>query len=140
MPSPLLNPQVDNPSQASLLGASLIALLKKHISEPFQLTLLNIGVSNFSGVKGAVAGSKHFGWHNAGGNVKFDNKERDCGNAEVNNKECTGRKVCVSAWLVFNVLNPALKGSDRYLHTVMLNHCEEDSCSSCILPLHTKCC
>ena len=56
MPSPLLNPQADNASQASLLGTTLMALLKKHISEPFQLTLLNIGVSNFTGVKGAAAG------------------------------------------------------------------------------------
>ena len=56
MPNPLLNPQLDNPSQVSLLGTTLMTLLKKHVTEPFQLTLLNIGVTNFVGVKGGVAG------------------------------------------------------------------------------------
>lgn len=56
MPTPLLDPQLDNPSQVSLLGATLMNLLKKNISEPFQLTLLNIGVTNFVGNKGASAG------------------------------------------------------------------------------------
>ncbi len=56
MPTPLLNPQLDNPSQVSLLGTTLMNLLKKNISEPFQLTLLNVGVTNFAGNKGASAG------------------------------------------------------------------------------------
>jgi len=58
MPTPLLNPQLDNPSQVSLLGTTLTNLLKKNISEPFQLTLLNVGVTNFVGAKGVSAG----GW------------------------------------------------------------------------------
>jgi len=56
MPTPLLHPQLDDPSQVSLLGATLMNLLKKNISEPFQLTLLNIGVTNFVGNKGPSAG------------------------------------------------------------------------------------
>ena len=51
MPNPLLNPQLDEPSQVSLLGTTLMNLLKKSITEPFQLTLLNIGVTNFVGAK-----------------------------------------------------------------------------------------
>ncbi|KAL3161617.1 hypothetical protein ABBQ32_010474 [Trebouxia sp. C0010 RCD-2024] len=61
MPTPLMNPQPGDPSQISLLGSTLMALLKKHISEPFQLTLLNVGVTNFVGFKGAAAGRKA-GW------------------------------------------------------------------------------
>ena len=56
MPTPLLNPQLGDPSQVGLLGTTLMALLKKNISEPFQLTLLNIGVTNFVGAQGAAAG------------------------------------------------------------------------------------
>lgn len=56
MPNPLLNPQLNNPSQVSLLGTTLMNLLKKNIAEPFQLTLLNIGVTNLMGVKGGAAG------------------------------------------------------------------------------------
>lgn len=56
MPNPLLNPQLNNPSQVSLLGTTLMNLLKKNIAEPFQLTLLNIGVTNLVGVKGGAAG------------------------------------------------------------------------------------
>lgn len=59
MPTSLMNPQPGDPSQISLLGSTLMGLLKKHISEPFQLTLLNIGVANFVGVKGAAAGGGH---------------------------------------------------------------------------------
>ena len=55
-PTPLLNPQLGDPSQVGLLGTTLMALLKKNISEPFQLTLLNIGVTNFVGAKGTAAG------------------------------------------------------------------------------------
>ena len=54
MPNPLLNPQLDDPSQVSLLGTTLMTLLKKNIAEPFQLTLLNIGVANFVGTKGGT--------------------------------------------------------------------------------------
>ena len=56
MPGPLHTPQPDSPPQASLLGTTLMALLKKHIFEPFQLTLLNIGVTNFAGAKGGTSG------------------------------------------------------------------------------------
>ena len=54
MPNPLLNPQLDDPSQVSLLGTTLMNLLKKNVAEPFQLTLLNIGVTNFVGPKGGT--------------------------------------------------------------------------------------
>ena len=54
MPNPLLNPQLDDPSQVSLLGTTLMNLLKKNVAEPFQLTLLNIGVTNFVGSKGGA--------------------------------------------------------------------------------------
>ena len=54
MPNPLLNPQLDDASQISLLGTTLMNLLKKNILEPFQLTLLNIGVTNFVGAKGGA--------------------------------------------------------------------------------------
>lgn len=56
MPTPLLHPQLDNPSQISLLGMTLFNLLKKNITEPFQLTLLNVGVTNFVGNTGPSAG------------------------------------------------------------------------------------
>ena len=57
-PTPLLSPQVDNPSQVSMLGTTLMNLLKKNLTEPFQLTLLNIGVTNFAGAKGVSAGKQ----------------------------------------------------------------------------------
>lgn len=56
MPTPLLNPQLERPAQVSLLGTTLMNLLKKNILEPFQLTLLNIGVTNFVAAKGASTG------------------------------------------------------------------------------------
>ncbi|KAL0021711.1 hypothetical protein WJX79_005570 [Trebouxia sp. C0005] len=64
MPTPLLHPQLDNPSQISLLGMTLFNLLKKNITEPFQLTLLNVGVTNFVGNTGPSAGGKA-GWNPA---------------------------------------------------------------------------
>ena len=47
MPQPLHAPQQGNAVLVNLLGATLVAMLKKNVQEPFQLTLLNIGVTNF---------------------------------------------------------------------------------------------
>lgn len=47
MPQPLHQPQLNNSAHVSLLAATLVTMLKKNVQEPFQLTLLNIGVTNF---------------------------------------------------------------------------------------------
>lgn len=54
MPKPLHAPQQGNAAHVSLLANMLVAMLKKNIQEPFQLTLLNIGVTNFVASKRGV--------------------------------------------------------------------------------------
>lgn len=47
MPKPLHAPQQGNTSHVDLLATTLMSMLRKNVQEPFQLTLLNIGVTNF---------------------------------------------------------------------------------------------